>query len=657
MQARFIAAIITSLCALSMAAADVPEGLNRYGQVRYAHRLRTQKLMQETLREHSGTGYHPSQRPLQFAMAAFWLNCRTDEANERLRQAYDAILKSDAENPAEVMTPSLAYTQKWGSMRMWLRIYYLFGSSSRFHPGRLAPDVEAKMRDLFWNFALGKIPPLRRTQSDCIWLIMNSENHDMMDYGNSFLALQALRNHPDYRDRRLPDGRPLTEYVSAWTEYYKRYCDERANSGLFVELSPIYGKWFLPEFINIHDFADDPVLRRKTGLLLHLICADWVVDQLNGIRGGGKTRAYPNQYSSSGNSDSWSDMMRTMLDLNGDWEKNHYLNTLIPYYYILGTSTYEVPDLIIDLALDDEARGDYEYVSLRPGKLADQPGWVVPKVEEYRQWNAVWGTPLAYWMDGRDPRVVRYSYCTPDYILGSWFEDPNVDYAGIHTQNRWQGIIFSTGPDARVYPECMVTRKEANYRQHQAIQHKNVLVVQKNRKSTDAGAMRVRFASGMRQRLVERDGWMLLDEGGAYLAVRVFGDGGYEWADENYILCKDEFTPVIFVAGREAEYPTLDAFIAYVQLVEVSTNDDMLTCSFRDPSGREVSLGMDIGQQTRRVTINGKPVDLSPGKVFDSPYLTSKRGTGNVTVCKGSWKLELDFPNAVIREIGRPGSK
>lgn len=657
MHLSIIAAIIVSLYTISAAAADVPEGLTRHEQVRYARQLKTRKLMQETLREHVGTGYHPSQRPLQFAMAALWLNRRTDEANERLRQAYGAILKSGPESPSEVMTPSLAYTQKWGSMRMWLRIYYLFGSSSSFHPGRLAPDVEAQMRDLFWNFALGKIPPLRRAQSDCIWLIMNSENHDMMDYGNSFLALQALRNHPDYRDRVLPDGHRLTEYVSAWTEYYKRYCDTRADSGLFVEISPTYGKWFLPELINIHDFADDPVLRRKMEMLLHLACADWAIDQLNGIRGGAKTRVYPDHYSSRGGSDSWSDMMRTMLDLNGDWEKNHYLNTLIPYYYILGTTTYEVPDLIMDLALDDGARGEYEYVSLRPGKLAVQPDWVAPKVEEYRRWNGVWGTALAYWMDGRDPRAARYGYCTPDYILGSWLDDPDTEYAGIHTQNRWQGIIFSTGPDARVYPECMVTQKKANYLQHQAVQYKNVLIVQKSRKSRDAGEMRVRFASGMKQRIIEQDGWLFLEEGMAYLAVRVFGADPYQWVDGNYIACRDEHAPVVFVAGRKAEHPTLDAFMAYARSVELNTAAETLTCSFHDPSGRDVTLGMDIGRQTRRVTINGKPVDLSPEKVFDSPYLTSKRGTGKATICKGSWKLELDFGNAVMRETGRPGSK
>ena len=29
-------------------------------------------------------------------------------------------------------------------------------------------------------------------------------------------------------------------------------------------------------------------------------------------------------------------------------------------------------------------------------------------------------------MDGSDPHVLRYSYCTPDYILGSWMLDEAV---------------------------------------------------------------------------------------------------------------------------------------------------------------------------------------------------------------------------------------
>lgn len=641
------------LILLVAAATPAEEQGGRYTEINSARRLRVERLMQETLTPFTGEGHHPSQKHLQFALSALWLNRMTEEGNDRLRQAYGDILKSDAENPSEVMTPNLAYSQKWGNMRLWLRIYYLFNSESSHKPGRLAPDVEEKMRDLFWNFAQMRMPPLRRTDPDCDWLIMNSENHDIMDYGNSFLALQAIRNHPDYRDRKLEDGHTLGEHVTAWTEYYRRYCDSRADSGLFAEISPTYGKWFLPELINICDFADDPVLRKKMELLIHLTCADWAIDQLGGIRGGGKTRSYPDHYSTRGGSDSWSDMMRVFLDQNGDWEKNYYMNTLHPYYYILGTAGYEMPDLVMELALDDEARGEYEYTSLRPARLAKPPAWEKVKAEEYREWNGVWGTALAYWMDGRDPRAVRYSYCTPDYIMGSWFEDPDAEYAGIHTQNRWQGVVFSTGPNARVYPDCPVLQKKANYRQHQAVQYKNVLVVQKNRRSKDAGGMRVGFADGMKSRVVERDGWFFLKEGSAYLAVHT---DKAEWADGNCLASEDEFLPIVFVAGREAEHPTMDDFTAYVSSISLTTREETLICSFRDPSGGEVSLGMDIGKQPSIPTVNGKPVNLKPKRVFDSPFLESERGSGVVTIRRADWKLELDFGKSESHESGRPKS-
>ena len=41
---------------------------------------------------------------------------------------------------------------------------------------------------------------------------------------------------------------------------------------------------------NFRDFADDPTLRIRAGLLLDLYWATWGQEQINGVRGGGKTR-------------------------------------------------------------------------------------------------------------------------------------------------------------------------------------------------------------------------------------------------------------------------------------------------------------------------------------------------------------------------------
>jgi hypothetical protein len=59
----------------------------------------------------------------------------------------------------------------------------------------------------------------------------------------------------------------------------------------------------------------------------------------------------------------------------------------------------------------------------------------------------------------------------------------------------------------------------------------------------------------------------------------------------------------------------------------------------------------DLGAKTRLEVggalpvprVNGKPVNLYPEKVFDSPYMNSVHGSGVVTLAKGDRQLVLNF--------------
>ncbi len=65
----------------------------------------------------------------------------------------------------------------------------------------------------------------------------------------------------------------------------------------------------------------------------------------------------------------------------------------------------------------------------------------------------------------------------------------------------WQGIIFGTGPNDRVYPQCLTSRRDKNsadvsVSNHQqiAVQLKNVMIAQANLARKDIEAMRVYVA-------------------------------------------------------------------------------------------------------------------------------------------------------------------
>ncbi len=618
--ARFAIVPLVLLTGVSVGSATLTD--EQCEAIRQKHAEYGQQLCERTLEDEKAGD-------LQFGLAGLWLNRKTDEANERLRQGLAKVIQDDQ------MTPEVATRFKW-AMRGWLRVHYLFHDRSTFYPGRLAPDVQHLLENMFWNYACAK-SSMARAKLEHIWFIQGSENHDMMDLSNAFLALQVVYNLPDFRDRKLPDGHTADEHRQAWNEYYKLYCDERAKGGLFVEISPTYGKYFLPELVNIWEFCGDPVLRKKMEMLLHLTWADWAVESLGGIRGGGKTRSYQGHYSQRGTSDSWSAMGRIQTG-QGDWFPTQHYEA----QYVLATTKYRLPNVVIDIALNPIERGQYVYQSLRPAKLAEDS-------------SEIGDNTSGYWMDGKHPRMLRYSYCTPDYILGSWMLDPQTDYAAVNTQNRWQGITFATDKNARVFPQCVGLRNGKTYNQHVAVQHENAMIVQKNRsKSKQVGPMRVLFGRGMRQRLLEKDGWLFLQEGEAYLAVGILprdndvDTHGYAWED-GWLVPADDLAPVVFVAGRQERFPSQDCFIAHVRQHSITCTTEMVQYAFENSFGKTTTLTL-YADGRKLPEVNGSRINLAPQKVYDSPYLKADHGRGLITIQKTPRKMTLDFERNLIVE-------
>ncbi len=598
---------------------------------------------------------------LGWAFAALWLDRDVGKANERLRGAYDAFLDG-----APAMTLEIADEKAKWQMRTWVRLYYLFNDASAWFPGRLEPATQERIETLFWNYAAAK-STVERAGLEHVWLIQGSENHDMMDLGNAFLAVQAVAKQPAYRERTLSDDHTPAEHVAAWTAYYKRYCEERVKHGLFVEVaSPTYGKYLVPELVNIYDFAENAGLRAKVEVLLHLTWADWAVEQLDGVRGGAKARCYQGNYARNGASDSWRMMAQVLLG-DGDWAKpGVYAHPIMGFGFILATSKYRLPAVVADLAHDSVGRGEYVYISRRPGRMTAPEA--LPSLG---------GHPCWYFMDPHDSRLVRYTWCTPDHIMGCFLVDPLLKestrvtageteeaqglYAAISGQNRWQGIVFATRPEARIFPQCVgrPDKKKPDLTvtetQHVAVQHRNVLIVQTNRAYPRNTAMRVYFAPGMRERLVEEAGWRFLEEGDSYAAVKALSreEGSATcdsvWDNDLFLRVSDTHAPVAFVTGRRVRFPSLEAFQRYVLGHTHAVRDGVLRFRFKERQGEAVELALYVDEQ-RLPEVNGKPIDLNPECVYDCPFIDSDFGSGVAVVGFGGRQVELDVNSGEVSQ-------
>lgn len=514
---------------------------SEFDRIRRVHGENANRLFESVLQS-------PKIPPLQGGFAHLWLNRDLEEGNRMIRVAHQAIITN--EGGTDVMTAEIASSEhvKW-QMRTWNRIYHLFNGRSESHPGRLDKETQAMIEEMFWLY-VSRMSRFERAAPQHVMAIHGSENHEMMHYGNALLALQAIKDLPAYKDRKLPDGRSAQEHYGAWNAYYKLYCVERAKRGLLIEIFSGYGKYTMPELLNMRDFSEDPALRRKMENLLHLIWTDWALAQVIGVRGGGRLR------------------------------------------------------------------------------------------------------------------MISYDHCTPDYVMGSLMIDPTLPQAGSHdylkgkdleegypaltAQNRYHCIVFASDVNARVVPQCEGLGNHKTYGEQQAVQHHNVMLVQRHAQARQTGDMRILFGGkGMKDRLAVRDGWLILKEGEAWLGIKGYSrtepnaSCGNKWDNDIYLRMGDGKAPVALIAGRAKDFPDLDAFAKYLATFSGRLEDGWFTLVI----GGDASLSLHL-ESKALPKVNGAPIDLRPKMLFDSPFMVSEYGSGVVTIRKGGRTLEIEMNRA-----------
>ena len=556
-----------------------------------------------------------------FAMAAYYLNERTAEADEAvltiLRQEFPAIMKGEKNQ-----FHWHAYIQQ--------RIYFLFGSRSRFFAGRMSPAAEEALLEMLWQWASPRCR-LEMTLPERDWWIWGSENHHIMAWASFWGAAQIFGRHPDYSLKHYDDGSTPDQMLRGFNEYFKRFARHRAAKGLLVECgSPTYGKYSANTWYNFADFAQDPELKRRFRMLLDLYWADWAVEQIDGVRGGSRHRCYPGRSSVSGSDGAGGAWFHFGLGKSG---------SVHPGYICAATTFYRPAPVVAALALDANGRGEYEYVSRRPGLLpgAFSQGKKPDVSHDMNQPGFDY-----YVLDPNGPGIARYTWYTPDFVLGTSMVPAlaRKDWSAISSQNRWEGVIFAGHPTARIFVQSPPPEKGSLYNANWSVQHRGVLIVQRL-KDSNAKGQRVWFDESLAR--TEKDGWVFAEAPGAFAAVRVLS-GGTSWEADGpsptpWLVCNDEFSPIVIEVARKTAFPSFDDFQAAILAnpLEFASNRADYASTIHDT---RLTLWSDYSQPPQ---VNGKPVDYGPSKVYDCPYIQSDFGDGVVIIKKGQEELSLDF--------------
>jgi hypothetical protein len=594
---------------------------------------------------------HPQK--LTTAFAKMLMNEDLETANRLLREELEA---------SSVLTVWSLYETP-----LYVRMYNLFSSQSRVHPGRLTPETEALLLRTLWerNEVENDIALTRQST----WWMQGSENHDLQAKASSISASTIFMNVAEYRDRIYPnygygagyhyghagyygpgvgfdsrhgggranlsdgqDYRPA-DHHRAWVDFFQDYIAERGRRGFFLEhASRGYAKHSLSFLHLATNNADNEDLEALWDEFYTVYWADWAQTSISGVRGGPKTR---HQNDVGGPSDrETADLISFHMGGPGNAGPFHYWNLL---------DDYELPEVVWRMALDRSGMGTFTVRSRGVG-------------EEENVWPRPLGNERSLLVD-TEARFLRSTHVTPEYTLGTQMDHPAAVHSHLSIAARWHGMTFAQSPLARIVPVGLRDQPDENGRLPpewdmelvlQSLHDENTLILQQARRWFSVHPewfpggpqkynrhMGVWFGNAWDER-IERDGWVFVRSGDAYAAVRsVTWDAAYErslaatgvgnqiffnkpydpptvrlltdsytWNEAGTIMeLRDNFAPVLIEASTTEDHPTIEAFITDIL-------DNRLELHKTVVPGWHILVYVGLGGDEREIVFNAGTTEI-----------------------------------------------
>jgi len=222
----------------------------------------------------------------------------------------------------------------------------------------------------------------------------DTENHWVMYHTALLLTAQSW---PDATPAQWYNGQ-TSKYnyddASGWLEQWFKITST-IGQGEFD--SPAYYLFFIYPMELLYDFAKDPALKRKAGMMLDLLLADFAADALDGRYCGGHSRLY-DVHVRSGDGSQDGDIFYIYFG-GVKLSKNFHGWSVTALY-----GSYRCPKAIFDIA----HRRDEPFVHTE-----------VKRVRNIFRYGNYPESPAYRYGGIMNPPVYRYDYMTPDYCLGS----------------------------------------------------------------------------------------------------------------------------------------------------------------------------------------------------------------------------------------------
>jgi hypothetical protein len=595
--------------------------------------------------------------------------------------------------------------RRYGIDQLWhlsldsllIRMYHTFGLKSDIFPGRLKRDTEEALLEVIWerNVDRNDIAIARQSSRH----IVANESSDLTAKTAALLSSEIFMNEAYFRDRIYPDHgsgggygywfhqskslsqgphgegefKDSKEYKAvdhyyAYLDYFIDFFRERAKRGLFIEHgSTLYAQYLLMPIYDIYSMCGDKKVSEMAGKFLDVYWAVWAQDQITGTRGGARIRDAADVSLSS---DSDYTMANFFMGSTGE-ARGATLSQIL--------SGYHWPQAVWSLALDKKGMGDFEFISRLPGEEENS----LPRPK---------GTERTLMCD-TESRFVKYSWITPDHIVGCRMDYPTAVHSYVSASGTKYGVMFASLPGMAVFPWSLEISDESNWTlasesgNFRCVQDKGVMIIQQARnictvspqwfpqKNSLAMPIGIYINPAVDQ-VVEEDGWIFIGEGQSYAAVRVvMGQfradhrGANDWLDSrasdtpyanidkdsykwdrnrSIIRLNDIYSPIIIDTGSKKDFPTIESYIAYVLDGQVALLKTVVPgwyiLNYKTADKISEAVEFEFNAANSQVpAVNGKQIDYKPAKLFDSPFIESDYDSGVIRIHKDEYEMTLDF--------------
>jgi len=500
---------------------------------------------------------------------------------------------------------------------------------------KLSEKTQQTAKAFLWDFISNFDKPGHSEPSlEKINVIYNSDNHDMIHRGVYLMTAQALKDDRLWVDKKYADGLTPAAHYDMWRKNLMEYFRFRASTGVNAEFgSNCYVGVYLHPIFSIYDYCQDKELVKQAGKFLDLFFADVAQEVIGGVRGGAKVRMYKNALCYDYLADK---LLFYNYILAGEPKE---LNKLFPTdCFGAAQSGYRLPGVVRELMVDAKAKGSYAYKSNRLAQGDHVLG------NKYGLGDALAPIYTAQTQSG----LLRYTYATPSYLLGTFTVDETKTYMLINSQNQWMALTTAALPSSRIVVNITPTSDErTGYRELQAVQYQSCAMFRKQLAANDTGLIRLFVSDDLK--MTPQDNILFFENESVYAAVIC----AHPKAKTGYAVEKTDMGPgrfitynepnvfVVLEVAEKADYPAFDDFKVDISGNELKfdNNDDEIAYK---SSKNDCQLKMFTDNKTPLV--NGTAVDLRPKKVYDSPYLQSDYDSAIVTVTGvNGEKLVLDF--------------